>query len=117
MAPPLRNYLRTHRKRADLSQRDVAYLLGVKSGAKISRYERLSREPGLRAALAYEAVFRVPTRVLFAGLYTCAERRVRRRARTLLRRSEKTDHHPRRRRRVEALAAIARKEGRERGRP
>ena len=61
----LPNYLRTHRKRLGLSQDEVAYLLGAESGAKASRYERFSREPGFRTALACEAVFQRPIRELF----------------------------------------------------
>jgi transcriptional regulator with XRE-family HTH domain len=77
------NYLRAHRKRLGLSQDEVAYLLGAKSGAKTSRYERFSREPGFRTALACEAVFQKPIRDLFAGLYEQIEREVSGRAKKL----------------------------------
>jgi len=69
MAYKLNNYLRTYRKRASLSQDEVAYLLGCRSGAKVSRYERFARQPTLQTALAYEAIFGVPVRELFAGIY------------------------------------------------
>lgn len=65
----LQNYLRMYRKRAGLSQDEVAFLLGVKSGAKVSRYERRRRVPPLETALAYEAIFRIPVRELFLGTY------------------------------------------------
>ena len=83
MAHRLPNYLRTHRKRAGLSQDEVAFLLGCRSGAKVSRYERLARRPSLETAFAYEAVFGVPARELFAGVYEKVEREVVKRARVL----------------------------------
>jgi transcriptional regulator with XRE-family HTH domain len=85
MSCRLQNYLRTERKRAGLSQAELAFLLGCGSGSKVSRYERFRREPGLKAALACEALFGVPTRELFAGLYDSVERDVRRRAQLLTR--------------------------------
>lgn len=85
MAYKLNNYLRTYRKRAGLSQDEMAYLLGCQSGAKVSRYERFARQPTLQTALAYEAVFGVPVRDLFAGIYQKVERPVSQRAQLLLR--------------------------------
>jgi len=72
-----------HRKRSALSQIEVAYLLGTQSAAKVCRYERFVREPGLQTALAYEVVFGVPVSVLFAGLFEQTERDVTSRARAL----------------------------------
>ena len=83
MAHRLPNYLRTHRKRAGLSQDEVAFLLGCRSGAKVSRYERLARRPSLETAFAYEAVFGVPARELFAGVYEKVEEQIKKRARVL----------------------------------
>ncbi len=82
----LPNYLRANRKRLSLSQDDVAFLLGVQSGAKVSRYERFVRQPGLETALAYEAVFQIPVRTLFPGLYRQIEQQVILRAKMLCRR-------------------------------
>ncbi len=76
----LQNYLKTFRKRTGLSQRDVAYLLGCRSGAKISRYERFARTPNPQTILAYEIVFGVPAKDLFAGIHGKVERMVLRRA-------------------------------------
>lgn len=70
----LENYLRTYRKRAGLSQDEVAFLLGCRSGAKVSRYERLARQPNIRTLFACEIIFRVPARELFAGLYQKVEK-------------------------------------------
>lgn len=85
----LPNYLRTHRKRLDLTQDQVAFLLGSKGGAKICRYEQFEREPSLRTALACEVIFSRPVRELFAGIYDEVERTVSNRARILARRLNK----------------------------
>ena len=83
MSRKLDNYLRTYRKRAGLSQDEVAYLLGCQGGAKVSRYERFARRPTLQTALAYEAIFGVPVRDLFAGIYQKVERPILKRAQLL----------------------------------
>ena len=74
MAAPLQNYLRTYRKRSGFSQDEMAFLLGSSNGAKVSRYEHRVRRPLLETALAYEAIFQVPVRELFGGLYRKAEK-------------------------------------------
>lgn len=82
----LSNYLRPHRKRLALSQEEVAFLLGgtgENKGSKVSRDESFDREPGLRAALAYEAIYGKPVRELFAGLYDRMEQEVAKRAKLL----------------------------------
>ena len=83
MSAPLQSYLRTYRKRSGFSQDEIAFLLGNQSGAKVSRYERRARRPLLETALAYEAVFQVPAKELFAGLYQKVEKRTRKRAQLL----------------------------------
>ena len=75
--------MRTCRKRSGLSQEEVSFLLGSQSGAQLSRYENLSREPSLATAFACQAVFRVPAHELFPGIYTVVELKVRRRANVL----------------------------------
>ena len=67
-SPRLENYLRTYRKKSGLTQREVAFLLGRKNGAQLSRYEKQRRLPPLRTALAFEAIFKIPLPELFAGL-------------------------------------------------
>lgn len=104
----LPNYLRTHRKRLGLSQDEVAYLLGATSGAKACRYERFTREPGFRTALACEAVFERPVRELFAGLYGQIEREVAGRAKELVVKNERMKpgrHTARKREALERIAA------------
>ena len=85
----LPNYLRAHRKRLGLSQSDLAFLLGAESGAKVCRYERFNRLPGLETILAYSAIFRRSPSELFAGLHDRIEYEIARRAETLLAQSKK----------------------------
>src|SRR5437879_13516333 len=68
----LENYLRTYRKRSGLTQREVAFLVGCRNGAQVSRYEKRRRLPPLRTALGCEAAFGVPVSELFAGLREAA---------------------------------------------
>lgn len=85
MSHKLDNYLRRYRRRVGFSQKEVAFLLGCGAPSKVSRYEQLDRKPGLEAALAYEAVFGVPVRELFAGIYEKVQEKVLKRARVLTR--------------------------------
>jgi transcriptional regulator with XRE-family HTH domain len=80
MSSKLQNYLRTHRRRAGLSQEEVAFLLGVRTGSQTSHYERFARQPTLETALAYEAIFGTPARELFAGIYDQARADIQKRA-------------------------------------
>jgi transcriptional regulator with XRE-family HTH domain len=84
--PKLHNYLRTYRKRAGLSQDELAFLLGCRSGTKASRYELCRRVPGLPTMFAYEVIFRIPPRELFAGIFEQVRRITIRRVRALHRR-------------------------------
>ena len=84
MSPRLPNYLKSYRKRAGLSQDEVAFLLGCASGAKVSRYERFSRQPNRATAAACEVVFRAPMRESLAGAYAKVEGTIKQRAQFLL---------------------------------
>ena len=64
----LTNYLRAYRRRAGLTQRELAFLLGVKNHSPVSEIEKRHRAPMLRTALALEAIFGVPVGELFAGM-------------------------------------------------
>ncbi len=90
-SPQLSNYLVSNRKRLSLSQKEVAFLLGNKGGAKVSRYERFDREPSLETALALEVIFQRSTSELFSGLYQKVEQEVMERARTLADRTGEGD--------------------------
>jgi transcriptional regulator with XRE-family HTH domain len=83
MSIPLQNYLRTYRKRSGFTQTEVAFLLGSDDGMKVSRYENRVQKPTLETALAYEAIFRVPAKELFAGLYRKVEKQTMSRAQLL----------------------------------
>jgi len=82
----LPHYLRTHRKRVCLSQDELAWLLGCRHGSKVSRYERFARKPALETVFAYEIVFRVPARQLFAGIFAAVEHATLKRVELLVRR-------------------------------
>src|SRR5689334_15835217 len=79
----LPNYLRTYRKRAGLSQGEVAFLLGCQDGHKASRYELRKRNPNLETVLAYELIFGAPARELFAGVFENVAAATRKRAEIL----------------------------------
>lgn len=69
--------------RAGLSQDEVAALLGIASGAEVSRHETFQRMPSLTTALRYEAIFGVPLRELFSGEYQKVEIELQARAQEL----------------------------------
>jgi DNA-binding XRE family transcriptional regulator len=64
----LPNYIRSHRKRAHLTQDEVAFLIGVKSGAVVCRHEQFRQTPNLETIIAYEHLFRTPVRTLCSGV-------------------------------------------------
>jgi transcriptional regulator with XRE-family HTH domain len=66
------SYLRTHRKKSNLTQREIAQVLGYTHEGPVSRHERGVTVPPLPIALAYEALFRVPIYELFPGVYEAA---------------------------------------------
>ena len=84
MPERLPTYLRTHRKKAGLSQHEVAHLVGMSNGSKVSRHERFVSVPQLETILAYELIFRTEARTLFAGVYEKVEANVIERARVLV---------------------------------
>ena len=89
----LSNYLRSNRKRLALSQDEVAFLLGVKSGTKVCRYERFNRQPTLETALAFEVIFQKPVSESFGGLYQKVEEEVAARAGELAKKSPSHEAH------------------------
>jgi transcriptional regulator with XRE-family HTH domain len=84
MSRKLSHYLRHERKRASLSQRDIAILLGDLTVSKVSRYERRRRVPLLVTALAYEVILGKPVSELFGGMYGSIREEIAERAKTLL---------------------------------
>jgi DNA-binding XRE family transcriptional regulator len=73
--PHLASRVRSHRKRAGLSQKDLARIVGL-AEARISRHERFGILPPLAVALSYEAVFGVAARDLYPRLYEDVSQRV-----------------------------------------
>ena len=65
----LGNYVRVHRKKAGLSQRELARLLGYNREFQISRHEQSHTVPPLLVALAYQEVFQVPISAIFTGIH------------------------------------------------
>jgi transcriptional regulator with XRE-family HTH domain len=61
----------------------MAFLLGCQSGTKISRFERLARQPNLETALACQVIFGIPAHELFPGVFAEVEKTVTERARLL----------------------------------
>src|SRR4051812_19900743 len=106
----LLNYLLTYRKRSALSQEEVAYLLGSQSGAKVCRYERFFREPGLQTALAYEVIFDRSVSELFPALFEKTQLEVRARARKLEQKEFGGNSSRLTARKRETLAAISARE-------
>ena len=85
---PLQNYLRTYRRRTFLSQDEVAFLLGVKTGTRVTRHEGANRTPTMETALGYEVLFGVPLRELFASEALKVETIIRERLPELIREVE-----------------------------
>jgi transcriptional regulator with XRE-family HTH domain len=84
--PRLLNLLRAQRKCAAFSQDEIAFLLGVRTGSKVSRYEQMLRAPELETALAFEAISNRPVAELFPGLFEKVKAAVQARARELAKR-------------------------------
>jgi DNA-binding XRE family transcriptional regulator len=76
-------YLRTFRRRRGLTQRELAFLIGIKSATVISRIEGLKRTPRLEWAVALAALFGTRARELFPGLYSQVHNDLLRRTREL----------------------------------
>ncbi len=103
----LQNYLRTHRRRYGLSQKEVARLLGAASGTKVSRYENFTRMPNVFNVFACEIVFNQPASELFAGSYEVIRAAVQKRARQLLKKlTERPDKAKKHLRKIELFRAI-----------
>src|SRR5258708_3198478 len=102
-ASPLPNYIRTYRKRACLTQEEVAFLLGSKSGASISRHERFKQTPDLQTLLAYELLFRTPVRNLFSRKHQEVEQKLRHRIRLLIRKLTRAGDGRRTLKKIETL--------------
>jgi transcriptional regulator with XRE-family HTH domain len=74
--PHASSYLRTYRKKAGLSQNDLADILGLVNELQISRHERSLTLPLFLTAISYEVIFHVPIAELFPGLYETVRQNV-----------------------------------------
>jgi transcriptional regulator with XRE-family HTH domain len=106
MASNVPSYLRTYRRRSGLTQAEVAFLLGTTSGAKMSRYERLSRRPNLQTALGLQAIFGLATKEILPRLFVAVERRIIARAHLLSRQLKQRADSSRTRRKLTFLSAF-----------
>jgi transcriptional regulator with XRE-family HTH domain len=84
----LANYLRSHRMRSGLTQRELADLMGLIAHHQVSQHERSFAIPSFLAALSYEAVFRVPAAELFPGSFQTISRNIEERLAEMERRLE-----------------------------
>ncbi len=80
MARRIKTYLRTVRRSAGLTQKELAFLLGLKGGAVVSRIESLKRVPSLLWTRACALVFDTRALELFPGLFEEVDNSVRHRA-------------------------------------
>ena len=58
------NYLKVYRHLSPLSQRDIAFLLGLSDVTIISKYERSHRPPKIEVLTLYHVLFDVPVEIL-----------------------------------------------------
>jgi transcriptional regulator with XRE-family HTH domain len=105
MSRKLVHYLRNERRRAALTQADIAALLGGPWKGRVSWYER-GAVPPVDVALEYQAILGKPIAELLGGAYDKAAFNVRRRARDLLN-HDSLANTPRRLRRRKTLERIA----------
>lgn len=75
--------LRKFRKSAHVSQRELAFLVGMHSQGTMSEFEDGVKRPGVGIAIACEIVFDVPVRALFPVQDASMARRVLANARLL----------------------------------
>jgi DNA-binding XRE family transcriptional regulator len=79
----LKTDLRTFRRRWGLTQTELAFLIGIKSGTLVSRFEELKRTPNLSAAFACKIIFDATLAELFPGLFDDVQEAVHLRANEL----------------------------------
>jgi len=70
------NHIRHHRKKAGLSQQELARILGYKNEGAVSRHEQSVTIPPLLTAIGYEVVFHIPISELFPGLRMAVEQAI-----------------------------------------
>lgn len=106
MSRRLRSYVRSHRKRSNLTQKEIAFLLGLGDPSSVYRHEWAKRQPLLDVAVAYELVFGEKINELFGGVYDEVELAVLNRACSLQKRLEATEQTAHTKRKLDTLRRI-----------
>jgi transcriptional regulator with XRE-family HTH domain len=70
---PVPNRIYAARRKASLTQRELAMLIGYIDEGAVARHERFSSMPPFLIALAYEIIFQAPVGELFFGLRDTVE--------------------------------------------
>ena len=73
MTSRLGNYLRVRRRQWQLSQKELAFLLGYKTDSIVSRYERQERRITLSIAFACHLIFGVEPKDIYPRLFEQVE--------------------------------------------
>ena len=71
------NYLKLYRRKMGFTQKEVAYLLGLKSSTAISNYENNKKMPSLLNLLKLEIVLRTPVAFLYRDHYVEIKEQIR----------------------------------------
>ena len=74
------NYVRTKRRHWALTQKELAYLIGIEGRTGITRIEQGERLPTIEIALALEVLFGTPPRTMFPHFYAETEETLMQRA-------------------------------------
>jgi|SRR3989344_819470 len=90
----IHSYIRTHRRKWALTQKDLAFLLGRKSSTHVSRLEQSKRTPHVEIILACEILFGISSGQLLPKLYEEVEEQVMARAKELYEKLEGERSHP-----------------------
>lgn len=76
-------YVRTHRRRWGLTQKELGWLLGIANRTAVSRIEMSKRKPAAECLVACAIIFDLPLEAIFPGFLEEIERGVSRRVITL----------------------------------
>lgn len=111
MQPKHFNYIRSFRRSACLSQKELAWLTGSKVHTGISRFETFQTMPDVRTAFEIAFVFGVPLETVYPKIVEDAEDEVARRAYHMLQLLESADETVDVLRKREVLSRIPRRGG------
>lgn len=65
----MESYLRYHRKKSGLTQREVAEVIGSIGPRQVARHENSKGAPSFFVAISYQIMFRTTVAELFPGLF------------------------------------------------